>query len=121
MNRSENAPAVGDLLEARDLVGDRLQVDVFDVGLRLRRVLLALAHVRKAAHQIGDQFGEFLELPAAAALRHAGETCHALRHVGLEADALLLAVVADVDAGIHLRLHDVAHRLVHLGVSTFGS
>ena len=27
----------------------------------------------------------------------------------------LLAVVADVDAGVHLLLHDMAHRLVHLG------
>ena len=42
----------------------------------------------------------------------AAETVHALRHVGLKADAALLAVVGDVDAGPALLLHDVGDALV---------
>ena len=68
----------------------------------------------KRRAEIGDQRGELLEIAAAAALGFAGETGHAARHVGLEADALLLAVVADVDAGFGLLCDDVAHRAIHL-------
>ena len=110
----ERAELVGDPVEAHGLVGDRLEIAILDVGLRLRRALLALGRIREAAHQVGQQLRELLELAAAAALRHAGEAGHALRHVGLEPDPALLAVVADVDAGVHLRLDDVADRLVHL-------
>jgi hypothetical protein len=39
-----------------------------------------------------------------------------LRDIGLKADALLFAVIADVDAGFFLLFDDMAHRLVHLGV-----
>ena len=102
-----------DRLEARDLAFDRLDVEVFQLGLALRRVLL-LADMREAPHQARHQLGKFLELAPAPALRHAAEAGHALRHVGLEADALLLAVVADVDAGVRLLLHHVAHGAVHL-------
>ena len=65
--------------------------------------------MREAAHQIGEQLGEFLEFPAAPAFRYAAESGHALRHVGLEPDPLLLAVIADIDAGGLLLLDDMAH------------
>ena len=109
------AELVRDLVEARRLLVDRLEILVLDVGLRFRRALLAFGRAREAAHQVGQQFGKFLELAPAPALRHAGESGHALRHVGLERNAALLAVIADVDAGFHLLADDVAHRLVHLG------
>ena len=108
----ERAELAGDLVEARGLVGDRLQVDIFDVGLRFGRVLLTFGRIRKSPHHIGEQVRELLELAAAAALRYAGEAGHALRHVGLEANPALLAVVADVDARVHLSLDDMADRLV---------
>ena len=115
MNRSENAPSSSAILLRRvvsSVIGFRSTI--FDVGLRFGRALLALGRIREAPHQVGEQLGELLELAAAAALRYAGEAGHALRHVGLEADPALLAVVADVDAGVHLRLDDMADRLVHL-------
>ena len=95
----ERAELAAMRLKPRDLVGDRLDVEVVELALRLRRVLLALVVLREAAHQIGEQLRELLELAAAPALGDAAEAGHALRHVGLEADPLLLAVVADVDAG----------------------
>jgi hypothetical protein len=39
-----------------------------------------------------------------------------LRYIGLEADALLLAVVADVDTGLLLLGDQMVHRLFHRGV-----
>src|SRR5262249_17523257 len=42
------------------------------------------------------------------------EAAHALWHVGLKTHALLLAVVADVDAGFLLLLDHMAHGCVHL-------
>ena len=78
--------------------------------------VLLLADGGKAPHQQCDQFGKLLEFLAAPALRHAGKAGHALRHIGLETDALLFAVVADVDAGGLLMVHDIADRAVHLGV-----
>ena len=62
------------------------------------------------------QLREFLELAPAAALGFAAEARHALRHIGLEADALLLAVVADVDTGLLLLGDHMAHRLLHRGI-----
>ena len=62
------------------------------------------------------QLGEFLELAAAPALRFTAEAGHALRHVGLEADPLLLAVIADIDARLFLLGDDVADCLFHFGV-----
>ena len=104
---------VGDPDEALRFLGDRLEVAVFDLGLRFGRALLALRRIGKTPHQVAQQFGKFLELAAAAPLRYAGEARHALWHVGLKADAPLLAVIADVDAGCHLLFDDVADRLVH--------
>jgi hypothetical protein len=109
------AQLVRDLVEARRLLVDRLEVLVLDVGLRFRRALLALGRAREAAHQVRQQLGKFLELAPAPALRHAAKSGHALRNVGLERNASLLAVIADVDAGFHLLPDDVTHRLVHLG------
>ena len=55
MNLSENAQLVGDLLKPRGLVGDRLEIAIFDLGLRLRRALLAFGgfgkrRIRKASN-----------------------------------------------------------------------
>ena len=42
------------------------------------------------------------------------EARHPLRHIGLEAHALLLAVVGDVDAGRGLLVDHVLHGAIHL-------
>ncbi len=102
-------------LEPRDLGLERGVAGVMDFGLRLRRILGA-RRAREAARQARQQLGKFLVVAAAAALRFAGEARHALRDVGLEADALLLAVIADIDAGFLLFRHDVAHRPVQFRV-----
>ena len=116
-NRSTNLP-FGVLLEARDLLLDRGEIEIFQLGLRFRRVL-ALAAIGKAPALHFDQLGEFAQVAAHRALGFAAEARHALRHIGLEADALLLAVIADIDAGILLPGGDVGHRLVHLGRHQF--
>src|ERR1043165_3290281 len=59
-----------------------------------------------------DQIGMLDEILADPALRLAAITRHARRHVGLERDALLLAITADVDACIPLSLHDLVDRTV---------
>ena len=69
MNRSEKACSPGDALETRDLVADRFEIAILELGLRLRRAMLALRRVGKAPHQIADQLGKLLKLAAAAALR----------------------------------------------------
>ena len=71
--------------------------------------------MREAVLEICHHLREFLEFPSAPPLRHAAEAGHALRHIGLEPDALLLAVIADIDAGRCLLVHDMAHGLVHFG------
>jgi len=80
--------------------------------------------MRETPHQARHQFGKFLKLASAPALRNAAETAHPLRNVSLEADALLLAVVADVNSGGELLLHHMANGLVHfqghfLGIEGF--
>ena len=82
------------------------------LGLRFRGVLHAAA-LGKTLDEIGDQGGELLEVAAASPLRLAGETRHAPRHVGLKTDALLLAIVADIDACLGLLGDDVAHGAIH--------
>ena len=77
------------------------------LALRLRRVLLP-AHIGKAAREVLHEFGEFLEFPPAPPLRFAAEARHALRHISLEADALLLAVIAAVDARLFLLCNNMA-------------
>ena len=111
----ERAAALRHGLEAGDLVLQRGDVEVLELALALRRVLL-LADVREAVLQVVHELGKLLELAAAPALGYAAEAGHARGHVGLEADPLLLAVVADVDAGRLLLVHHVAHGPVHLGL-----
>src|SRR5262245_25022842 len=82
------------------------------LGARFGRVLHAAA-LRKALDQRLDQGGELFEIAAAAAFRFAGETRHALRHEGGDSDALLLAVIADIDPGLGLLLDHVADGAVH--------
>ena len=105
----------GDTHKARDLALDRRGVVIVQLALGFRRVLLP-AHVREPACEILHQLGKLLELAAAPALGLAAETRHPLRHIGLKADALLLAVIAAVDAGLLLFGDHVAHRRVHLGL-----
>ena len=105
----------GDALEPGNLAPDRRGIVIVQFALRLRRVLLPAA-ARKTMREVLRQLREFLELAPAAALGFAAEARHALRHIGLEADALLLAVVADVDAGLLLLGDHMAHRLLHRGV-----
>ena len=109
----ERLALAGDALEARDLPLDRRGIVIVQLGLRLRRILLP-AHIGEPAREILHQLGKFLEFAPAPAFGFAAEAGHALRHVSLEADALLLAIVADVDAGLLLLSYDVAHRRLHL-------
>src|SRR5215475_9390982 len=90
-------------------------VEIFQFGLTFRSVLL-LADMGEAPHQARDQFRKFLELAPAPALRNASEAAHALRNVSLKADALLLSVIADVDACRELLLHHMANGLIHFRV-----
>ncbi len=114
MKHSAKAPeSFAAALEAIDLLRDGGRIEIMQLSLRFRSVLHAAA-LGKAAHEIFNQGRELLEVPAAATLGFAGETGHAARHVSLEADALLFAVVADVDAGLGLAGDDVAHGAVHL-------
>ena len=101
------------LLEARDLLFDRAGVEIAHFADRLRRVG-DLARPREAPLEHLDQLRHFLEILADLAFGCAAEARHALRDIGLEADALLLAVVADVDAGRDLARDGVAHGAVHL-------
>jgi hypothetical protein len=78
--------------------------------------VLALGLNRKATHEILHKVGKFLKFPTAPALGYAAEPGHPLRHIGLKTDALLFAVIADVDPGFFLFLDDMPHRFVHLGV-----
>ncbi len=109
----KGAELAGDLVEARDLLVDRLHVLVLDVGLRFRGTLLAFRRAWKAPHQIGDQVGKFLEFTSAPALRYTTKTGHALRDVSLESNTALLAVIANVDADFHLLFDDMAHCRIH--------
>ena len=92
-------------LKRRDLVLDVLGVEVAHLADGLRRVG-DLAALGEAAQEHVDQLRHLLEVLADLALGFAAEARHALGDVGLEADALLLAVVADVDAGRDLRVDD---------------
>jgi hypothetical protein len=58
------------------------------------------------------QLRKFREVAVARPARLAAEARHALRNVGLEPDARLLAVVADVDAGRGLLRDHILDRLV---------
>ena len=82
-------------------------------GSRLGRVLL-FAHMRKAVAEIAHQIGKLLEFAAAPALGFAGKAGHARRHIGLKANALLLAVVANIDTDVLLFVHHMPDRLFHL-------
>src|SRR5205085_6913693 len=72
--------------------------------------------VNKTPAEGRDQIGMLDEILADAALALAAIAAHTRSHVGLECDALLLAVIADVDAGLSLPLHHVGDRAVHLAV-----
>src|SRR5262249_51316260 len=83
--------------------------------LRLRRVLLP-AHIRKAAGEGADELWKFLEFAPAPPLGFAAKAGHALRHISLKPDALLLAGLADVDAGLFFFWDHMPDRFFHFGV-----
>ena len=66
------------------------------------------AAIRKTARQVFQELRKIIEVLGTRALRFAGESRHALRNVSLEADALLLAVISDVDTGALLFFDHVA-------------
>ena len=105
----------GDALVERNLALDGRRVVVVNFALRLRRVLLP-AHIRKAAREIADELGKFLEFAPAPPFRFAAEAGHALRYVSLKTDALLLAVIAAIDAGRFLFGDHMPDRFFHLRV-----
>jgi hypothetical protein len=100
-------------LETGDLVLDVLGVEITHLGHRLWGVG-ELPSPGEAAQEHLDQLRHLLEVLADLALGFAGKTRHARRDVGLEADALLLAVVADVDPSRRLGRNRFAHGAVHL-------
>ena len=95
-------------LEQRALRGGLAEIRVGDLGHRLWRVVDprgARAHAGQARHVVrvlGD-------VARHAPLALAAEAAHPLGRIGREPDARLLAVVADVDAGLELLAHHVAH------------
>ena len=62
----------GDALVERNLALDCRRIAIVDLALRLRGVLLP-AHIRKAARQIADELGKFLEFASAPPFRFAAE------------------------------------------------
>ncbi len=109
----EGAGGLDAALQTLHLVFDCRGVEIVQFALRLGSVLHPTA-LGKAADQHVRQLRELLEVHAAAALRLPGEARHALRHVGLESDPLLLAVIADVHAGGGLLFDHLQNGAVHL-------
>ena len=77
------------------------------LGDRLRRVGDARRVAPPAVEHRRDSRGCSVEVAGQRPPALAAEALHAPRHVGGEAGARLLAVVADVDAGLELLGHDV--------------
>src|SRR5690348_12725261 len=101
--------------QARDLSVDRGRVAIAHLVDRLRRVEL-LAATRESLHQQLAKLGKVRDVARARPLRLAREAGHALGNIGLEADASLLAVVADVDADLVLVADDMGDATVDLGI-----
>ena len=99
-------------LVARDLGVDRGRVAIFQLADRLRRVE-HLAVVRNARHHPLRELRELDELLAEGPLRHAAETVHALRDVGLKADTRLLAVIGAVDPDLGFLREHVGDARIH--------
>ena len=76
--------------------------------------ILHPAALGEAAGQSFNERRKLLVVAPAPPFRFAAETRHPMRHVSLESHALLLAIIANVDAGLDLPLDHVAHRAVHL-------
>jgi hypothetical protein len=94
-------PGVGLAQESVALAGRRPEIRVLDLGDRLRRVADAGRVAPPPGQHLGV-VGEVDEVLGQLAPARAPEALHAPRHVGGEAGARLLAVVADVDAGLEL-------------------
>ena len=99
-------------LVARDLGVDRGGVAILQLADRLRRVE-HLAVVRNARQHPLRELRKLDEFLAERPLRHAAETIHALRDVGLEADTRLLAVIGAVDAHLRLFREHVGDARIH--------
>jgi hypothetical protein len=106
-------PAVGVPEEAVAFLGGGAQVRVLHLRDGLRRVPDA-GRVAPPAGQHLRVVGEVDQVAGGQAPARAPEAAHAPGHVGREAGAGLLAVVAHVDADFELSCHDVRHRGVGL-------
>src|SRR2546425_4280981 len=95
------------------LPGGFAEVDVLDLGQGLRRVrdLRGRAPAKLQQRRV---VGKVDEVAGRGAATLAPEAAHAPRHVGGEADAGLLAVVADVDTRVELLADDRADGSVDL-------
>ncbi len=83
-----------------------------DFGLRFGGILHA-ATLGEAELEDLHQFREGFVIASAPPLRFAAEAGHPLRNIGLKTDALLFAIVADIDARLRLLIDNVANGAVH--------
>src|SRR5262249_38979846 len=106
---------LGDTAEPCHLGIDSRRVLVAHVRHGLRGIEL-LAATREALGQQLAVVGELGHVARPRPVRLAAEARHALGHVGLEADAALLAVIADVDAELALLAEHEGDAAFDLGV-----
>ena len=117
--REAARPSVGLGDELLDLAHRGSQVRVLDLRDRLRGV----GDAGRVAPSPGQQLGivrEVDQVLGQLAAAGAPEAPHAPRHVGREAGARLLAVVAHVDAGLELAGDHARERRPHLAVQGRG-
>ena len=100
MNCSVNRRARVDLVEAGGLLLDRFEVEIFQFGLA-SGASCWLSGERESAASDRPPIRETPRIRAHAGVSKAAKAAHALRHIGLETDPVLLAVIADVDPGCH--------------------
>ena len=113
MKHSENAWATPTVFFSRaDFFGQRSYAEIMQFGFRFGSILHA-ASLRETARQHFEQFRKRFVVTAAATLRLSPKTRHSLRDVGLKADTLLLAVIADIDSGFFLFFDDMTNSGVH--------
>ena len=92
--RAELAKPVG-------ILADRPAIDIAHLGERGWRIGDA-RRMRKACRRLSRVAREFDRVARGGPVRFPSEAAHAARHIGLEADAGLLAVVADINPSLDL-------------------
>ena len=100
---------------------DRRRIEIAHLADRLGRQEIAdrvAAGLLLLQHLLEDRVAR--DVAARPALPAAAKAAHAVLDVEEEAFALLLAVVADVDAGLDLLRHDLAQRVAAGGVECGG-